>query len=170
MSQSLKTVNDTLFRQAKVLRMCKEVHNMWYGKILSVDELFDLYYANLDFCVEYRWPSPETLKELLSDDERRSHGMIADDRWSLLNTAHCVVLGDSEAKLRYNGFAVARATITGNSKCEITAKGHAHLTLCVYDNASVNLDVSDKARVVILRYSKNCTLSYVGKATVKECF
>lgn len=162
--------NRTLYDQAKELRMCNAVHKQWYGRNLSADELFSLYYANLDFCLDYRWPDSKTARRMFSLEELRSHGVVADDTWSLLNPTHSVVMGESKAKIRYNGFTVGRATIIGRSKCDITVKGHAFVTLCVYDEAEVTIATEDSARVIILKYSDKCDISSLGQATIKECF
>lgn len=161
--------NKTLFEQAKRLRMCDEVHKAWYGKTLGVDELFDLYYRNFDFCTEYRWPHRNTVRELFSDEERHSHGFVADEKWSLLNPTHSVILGASDAKIRYNGFSVARTDIMDNSHCEISIKGHAIVSVHVYDTARVSVNVEDKGSALIVRHSKKCRCAAMGQATIKEC-
>lgn len=164
-----KERNNLLFNQARSLRMCDGVHKAWYGRVLSVDELFDLYYRNLDFCLDFRWPDAKAVRELFSDEERHKHGVVANEKWSLLNPTHSIVMGDSEAKIRYNGFAVGKATVTGRSKCDITAKGHAYVVVDVYDDACVTVSSEEQARVTVIKNSKNCKLSCLGQTTIKEC-
>lgn len=166
---NIEKVNDTLFAQAKALRMCDEVHKGWYGKTLSADELFSLYYANLDFCIEHHWPSNETLKTAFTDEQRRRNGMVVDDRWSLLNPTHSIVLGDSTAKIRYNGFSVGRATVMDSSQCEISAKGHAVAHIHLYDKAKVKITVEGSAMVSVYLHSYQCHYNITGQATIKEC-
>lgn len=166
---NLKEINDTLFSQAKSLRMCDAVHKQWYGKVLSTDDLFSLYYANLDFCIEYRWPDATSVRDMFDVSTLREHGVVANDKWSLLNPTHSIIMGTSHARIRFNGFSVGRVTVMGGSVCEITAKGHSHVTLCVYDNADVRISAEDNARVIILKCSDNCMLKSTGMTTIKEC-
>lgn len=166
---NIEKVNEELFSQAKRLRMCDTVHKYWYGKNLPVEELFSLYYANLDFCTEYRWPSRKTLKTLFTEEQRRNNGMLVDDTWSLLNPTHAIILGKSRAKARYNAFSVARLTVMDASECEITAKGHAVVHVHVYDKAKVNIVAEDGARVSVFKHSDSCICTSTGQTTIKEC-
>lgn len=165
----LKKVNQSLFAQAKELKMCDEVHRYWYGKSLPVNDLANLMYRNLDFCIDNRWPSKETLKTHFSDDERRRNGVLVDDEWSLLNTTFAVIVGDSNAKARYNAFNVGKIYVMDNSRCEITVKGHASLTIHVYDTASVSVAAQEHAHVLLVEHSKTCTCETAGQITRKEC-
>lgn len=166
---NLKEINETLFAQAKEMRMCDAVHREWYGKIWDADRLADVMYRNLDFCIGNRWPSRDTLKGLFTDDERHRNGIVADERWSMLNNTFAVVMGRSDAKARYNAFNVGKIYVFDNSKCEITVKGHASVTIHIYDGASVNVTAQDKAHVLVVKHSKSCECSGKGKMTIKEC-
>lgn len=164
-----KKTNETLFLQAKELRMCDKVHKAWYGRELSVDELFDLYYQNLDFCTDNRWPSNEEAKELFTREELRSHGVVIDETWSLLNPTHSIYLGSAQGCIRYNSFCVGRTTIMGSSSCDISVKGHAIVTIHVYDKANIRVFVEKNAKVIIIKHSTLCTTTVIGKATIKDC-
>lgn len=164
----LKKINETLFTQAKELKMCGDVHRHWYGKTLPVDDLANLMYRNLDFCIDNRWPSKGTLKACFSDEERRRNGIVVDDKWSLLNNTFAVVIGNSDAKARYNAFNVSKIYVFDNAKCEITVKGHASLTIHVYDSAFVTVTAQEKAHVLLVRHSKTCSCITAGQITRKE--
>lgn len=165
----IKKINEELFTQARDLRMCNDVHKQWYGRDLPIDDLFDLYYRNLDFCTDYRWPSADVAKQLFTDEERHSHGVIIDENWSLLNPTHSIVTGYSNAKIRYNGFNVARTTIMDNSCCDISVKGHAFVTVHLYDKSKIDITIEAPARATIIKHSHDCRYNVVGQATVKEC-
>lgn len=165
----IEKINETLFSQARDLRMCDDVHRAWYGRCLTVDELFDLYYRNLDFCTDYRWPGTEEARELFTDEERHAHGVVMDEKWSLLNPTHSIVTGKSNAKIRYNGFNVARTTIMDKSFCDISVKGHAFVTIHLYDKARINIVVETPATAMIIKHSNDCRCTLTGQATIKEC-
>ena len=166
---NMQKVNSELFSQAKALRMCDEVHRFWYGRTLSADELFSLFYANLDFCTDYRWPAKETLKSFFTPDQRHKNGMVVDESWSLLNPVHAIVIGDSKATARYNAFTVGRITVMDNSSCLITVKGHARVCIHLYDKANAHVTVSDNAHATITKHSPDCECLTWGQTTIKDC-
>lgn len=166
---NMQNLNEILFSQARNLHMCGKVHKKWYGRTLSMDELFELYYANLDFCIDNQFPSVTQLKELLTDEQRRGHGMLADDSWSLLNPEHAIVLGRSKATIRFNAFNVGRVTVAGSSECEISVKGHARVVVHLYDHANVRVSSQDKSNATLIIHSDTCSFYTKGQTTVKEC-
>lgn len=166
---NLKEANKILFAQARELRMCDAVHKAWYGKSWSYDKLAEMMYRNLDFCVDNRWPSRETMKTLIPEDARHRNGIVVDERWSLLNTTFALVMGDSEAKARYNAFNVGQIHIFDKSRCYVSAKGHASVSVHVYDNASVNVIAEDSAHVLVVRHSASAKIITTGQMTIKEC-
>ncbi len=167
---NLKEINETLFAQAKELRMCDTVHKEWYGKTWRYDKLADVMYRNLDFCIEHRWPARQTLKTLIPIDARHRNGIVIDEQWSLLNTAFALVMGTSQAKARYNAFSVGQLHIFDDAQCYVSAKGHASVTVHVYDRATANVTAEDKAHVLIVRHSERCRCIKTGQMTEKECF
>lgn len=166
---NLKDTNKLFFSQAKALKMCDDVHKLWYGKTLSYDELFSLFYQNLDFCIEHRWPSEEDLSQRIPAEDRRKNGLLVNDRWSLLNTTHAAIIGNSVAKARYNGFAVGKIYVFNDAICDIAVKGHASVMIHVYDSAKVSVSAQEGTHVLILRHSDDCICNCAGRATIKEC-
>lgn len=166
---NLKEINETLFAQAKELKMCDAVHKAWYNKIWDADALADVMYRNLDFCIDHRWPAKETFIELFSADERHRNGIVADEQWSLLNQTFAIVIGSSKAKARYNAFNVGKIYVFDDSTCEITVKGHASVSIHIYDTASVDVTAQDSAHVLVVRHSKRCRCYGKGQMTFKEC-
>lgn len=164
-----KERNETLFAQAKELKMCPAVHRAWYGKTWDADTLADMMYRNMDFCIDNRWPAKGTLKGLFSDEERHRNGIVVEEQWSLLNTTFATIIGDADAKARYNAFNVGKIYVFDNAKCEVTAKGHASVTVHVYDSATVNVTSQDKAHVLVVTHSTHCGGRALGQVTIKEC-
>ena len=165
----IEEVNEILFSQAKALKMCDNVHRVWYGKTLDVKELMDLFYRNLDFCIDNRWPKRETLSLLFEKDTLRKNGIIADDKWSLLNATNAVIMGDSETTARYNGFSVGKIYVFDNSSCNVTVKGHARAVIHAYDNAKVSVVAENGSHAIVLRHSRQSSCSCMGQTTIKEC-
>ena len=148
--------------------MCNEVHRNWYGKSWDFNELADVMYRNLDFCIDYRWPSKETLKELIPINARHENGIVIDEEWSLLNNTFALIIGDSKSNVRYNAFNVGKIYVFDNSKCNITVKGHAFLIIHLFDNANVNVTVNDNAKASIVLHSELCSYCSTGSVTIKE--
>lgn len=165
---SLKETNKILFAQAKELKMCDAVHKAWYGKTWSYDKLADMMYRNLDFCIENRWPSRKTMKTI-PDDARHRNGIIVDEQWSLLNTTLAVVMGESDAKARYNAFNVGNLNIFDTSRCYVSVKGHASVSIHIYDSATLNVTAEDHAHVLVVRHSESAKIFKTGQITIKEC-
>lgn len=161
-------INKILYSEAKELKMCDSVHRMWYEKTFSPNELASIMYANLDFCINTRWPNSVEFRNLFDIKTLRENGIVADDEYSLYNPTHSYILGKSFSKIRYNGFSVCRTTIIDSSECEITAKGHTIVTIHLYDRAKIKVTVCDNANVLIIRHSSFCTCDVVGNATIKN--
>lgn len=166
---NIQKANKELFAQAKALRMCDEVHKAWYGKTLDVDDLAGLFYRNMDFCIDYRWPSRETLKNLFEKEDLRRNGIIVDDKWSLMNPTFATTIGQSRANIRFNGFSVGKVCAFNDSACIVTVKGHAKVIVHLYDKAFLSCTTRDSAQVTIMLHSENCLYSITGQATIKEC-
>lgn len=164
----LQKINIDLYNEAKALRMCEKVQKAWYDKTYTADELITMFHQNFDFCAEHRWPSKETMKRF-DATTRHAHGVLVDEKWSLLNPNLSVIVGSSVAKVRYNAFSVGKVYVFNNSKVEITAKGHAIVSIHLYDETDVSVTTMDYARVTIMRHSKESTCKCYGKATLKEC-
>lgn len=165
---NLEEINKTLFLQAKELKMCDAVHKAWYGKVWDYDTLADVMYRNLDFCIDNRWPAKETL-ELVPTEIRHKNGIIVDEQWSLLNNTFAVVIGNANAKARYNAFNVGKIYVFDDSKCDIAVKGHASVSIHIYDSAIVNVTAQDYAHVLVVRHSIQCRCYGKGQITFKEC-
>lgn len=148
--------------------MCDAVHRQWYGKILSLDELFELFYANMDFCIEKNFPNAQKLREILTLDELRSHGCLADDDYSLLNPKYSVVMGKSNSTIRYNGRHVGVVYLRDNSRTEISIKGNAHIVAHLYGSATLHIKKESSIKPLIVLHSDNIRLHIEGQTTIKK--
>lgn len=167
---NIKEINETLFAQARERRMCRDMYRAWYGEVWDADRLADAMYRNMDFCIDNRWPSKETLREMFSDEQRHRNGIVTGERWSLLNATFALALGDSRVTARYNAFNVGKIYAFGTSRCEVSVKGHASVTVHAYDSAAVNVTAEEGTHVLVVTHSRGVSCSGTGQMTIKECF
>ena len=149
--------------------MCDSVHRLWYGKTLSPKELAELFFENIDFCLDFHWPSANTLRELLGENNLRDNGIIADDKWSVLNRQWVAVIGNSEATLRYNALNAGTVYVCDGAKVNVFVKGRAFVVIHAYDDANVSVVCDDTAKATVIIHSKFVKVSHKGQITKKEC-
>lgn len=166
---NIHEINEILFSQAKSLRMCDKVHKQWYGKDLSAEELFDLYFRNIDFCLDFHWPNINVVNELFDEETLRENGVLIKDSWSFLNKQRLAILGDSKANIRYNAMNVGTVYVCDTAYAEISIKGKAFVVIHAYDDCTVIAICDSTAKATIIRHSKYANIVSKGQTTIKEC-
>jgi len=166
---NIKEVNSRLYEQGIMRNMCQDAIDKW-NHTLSEQELIDLWYDNYDFAVINHFPDNETIKKCFQQEVLRKNNILVDDEWSLLSPEKAMILGKSVTKIRFNTYNVGQVWVRDMSKAEIYVRDNADVTVCVLDDAIVNIVCYNKtARVLVIKYSKNARITSFGSnITIKE--
>lgn len=134
----------------------KGLCSLWQKKLrgnLDTEALVRLYIKGIDFCVKNDYPTLDFLRENFKGNSE-PYGVYIDEELPLLvNKPDLVLNGACRGELAYNGYSVSRVVVRHTSHVTIDACGYAHLTIDVFDEASLKLTVAGtNARVLVNRY------------------
>lgn len=162
-----KELNIYVKEDARGLGLCDRWYNGWDSDAKQ-DDLLDMMYKGIDFCLKHHWPSNQFLKENGDIKILRAHGVLVDEKRSALNPSKCLVLGQSDVIIRYNGSTNGVAYLRDNSKVKVSAKNRAFVIIHVFDNVQVEAEQTDSAHLVIIKHSENISVSTTGNVTIRE--
>lgn len=160
-------LNKFLRDRAKELNLCNKWYKEWN---LNGDRqyLIDLYLNGYDFTIYNDWPKVSFIKENFDKELLRKNGILADDNYCFANKKIVMLLGNSTSEVRNSGWNVGTCFVRHSSKATITAKNMTFTTVHVYDNAEVEIEVKDKANVVVITYSDNVKVTAPKSVKVKR--
>lgn len=146
-------INDILAKAARQAGICEE----WYGKIkagANKNQLADLYIKGLKFCLERNYPDKSIIKEHFGDIAH-DYGVYVDEWIELDNVKKIVALGNSSGNIVCDRFNVGEIFAANDSELNVKLKDRSITRIDIYDNAVVNVFISDEARVWINKHNAN---------------
>lgn len=155
---------EELVKQAKRLKGCREgVKQLKNSK--TIQELINCLYDNIDYCIAKGFPSKE---EILKVDAniRRASGVFVDDHVTIDNPKWLLLI-DSKVDVRFNGYNVCRAYVTGNSELNINSSGRAISMIDALGESKVQVVVNDPSQVSVYLYG-NAQSDGASKTIVKD--
>ena len=161
-----KELNKTLREEARFLGLCDDWYNAW--KEYSQEELVERMYKGIDFVLKHHWPTNEFIKKHFKQDFLRTNGVFVDDKYSACNTPESLVLGNSDMRFRYSGKYYGNINLRDNSTTHITTKGVGLLIVHMFDSATVKVEQLEKAKVVVIKHSRNVGIDAPPDVKVKE--
>lgn len=162
-----RKVSKELRSQARELGLCDEWYSAWSDDS-TFDELIDKFITGYDFCVEKDWPDPKYVIENFPLECLRANGVFCDDVFTVSDKRNVVVFGDSSVNLYYSDFSFGdvrvRHTSSVTAKIDALAVVHIH----AYDNAYVNVEAENGAKVTLFVHSKDVKYVLSGSVKIKE--
>lgn len=149
----VKAINEILRDDAISNGLCAQWQSDW-REDWDAQKMVDKYKEGIDFCIKHGYPGNEFIKQNFPKELLRENAVLVDDRWSLLNQKTCVLLGNSESTIRYNGRTVGSVYVKDNSRCTITAKVFSFCLVHAFDNARINCEATEQAAIVIIKHSE----------------
>lgn len=149
--------------------LCQE----WQNKLkegVSMKRLVNLYVRGIDFCVGNDYPTLDFIRENFKG-KCEPYGVFVDEKeLQLLDVPDVVLQGECKGILTYDGYSVCRAYIRHSSDVTIKVSGNAHLTVDVFDDVTMKLDVvGSNARVLVNKYGDaRVEFSGVGVKVVSQ--
>ena len=162
-----KELNVKLRKSAIESGLCDDWQKMW-EKDWSLDKMVERFYQGIDFFLEKRFMSNQFIKDNFDKDFRRKNGVLVDDKYSLLNPEHAILIGESVSTIRYNGTNCATIYITDQSSAKVIAKNMSFVLIHILGNAKVECQQEHNAKVVAILHSHEASVVSDGNATIRE--
>jgi hypothetical protein len=163
----MNKVNKELRNKAVSLGLCDTWQKKWV-KDKTPQQLIDMYKKGIDFCLESNYPDNKFIKENFTKDILSKNNMFVDEDFYVLNPENdCVILGESQGKLIFDGYAVRDIYINGNADVEIEASDFAKIFVNVYDDAQVVVTQKKNSVIHVYKHGTGEILS-VGNVTINR--
>jgi hypothetical protein len=163
----MNKVNKELRNKAVSLGLCDTWQKKWM-KDKTPQQLIDMYKKGIDFCLESNYPDNKFIKENFTKDILSKNNMFVDEDFYVLNPENdCVILGESQGKLIFDGYAVRDIYINGNADVEIEASDFAKIFVNVYDDAQVVVTQKKNSVIHVYKHGTGEILS-VGNVTINR--
>jgi len=163
----MNKVNKELRNKAVSLGLCDTWQKKWV-KDKTPQQLIDMYKKGIDFCLESNYPDNKFIKENFTKDILSKNNMFVDEDFYVLNPENdCVILGESQGKLIFDGYAVRDIYINGNADVEIEASDFAKIFVNVYDDAQVVVTQKKNSAIHVYKHGTGEVLS-VGNVTINR--
>lgn len=149
-------------RKAKI-----EICDEYYHTMMSFSnygQLAGMYFRGSDWSMENDFPRIELLRK--HKGGLLSVGMVTDVSENYSNQRYLAVFGESKVTLKYNAFSVGDVIIRHNSKAVVEASGNTFLIINILDNADVEINCTDDAKVSVYDYGKNTKIKTSGNVKI----
>lgn len=150
---------------AKKQKLCKP-YLADMTKATDIKPLCEMYFKGDDWAMEKDFPALEVLRKFKGESD--AYGLHTDFKGDLENQNQTALFGKSDAKLNYTDFFVGTLILRHDSKVKITASGHAFLVVNILDNAFVEIETTDNAKVSVFQYGTNSNFRITGNVEIKE--
>lgn len=138
-----------VYKQAIENNLCRE----WQGKMradLSLKNLCNMYFDGDDWSMEKDFPNLETLRQFKGKSE--VYGIFTDYLGMPNNLPRAAFFGNSDVKIIYNGFSVSQVVLRHETKAKITAAENSIIIINILDNAEVDIECIENAKVSVFQY------------------
>jgi hypothetical protein len=142
--------------------------DQWFGEWNDDSDnatLFDKYKRGIDFCIEHGYPTNEYIKSHWDKEMLIDNNIFVDDKNVELESPKGTVIinGDSDILTYFRAFDTADIYLRHTSKLKIIARWMSCIMVNVYDNAEVEIDAEENAKVYVYRHSDNCKVTSIGE-------
>ena len=149
--------------EAKKKNICKE----WFSEMTKqsdIKKLCEMYFSGDDWSMKNDFPSLDILRKFKGNSGQ--YGLYTDFNGSLENKKNTALFGNSEATIVYSGYFAGTLIIRHDSKAKIKISENAYLVVNILDNAFVEIEATDHAKVHVFQYGKNSNLNITGNVEV----
>lgn len=117
---------------------------------LSLRNLCLMYFDGDDWSMEKDFPKIDVLRQFKGKSE--VHGIFTDYVGMPNNLSKCAFFGNSNIQMIYNGFSVSQIILRHDTKATITAAETSIVIINILDNAEVDIECIENARVEVFQY------------------
>lgn len=162
-------LNKTLRDTAINLGLCEQWQREWEDN-WDADKMAFKFFEGIDFCLSNRFPSNDFIKENFNIELLHKWNIIVDEKRSILNSANAAVFGSSYVTSRYNARNCGRIYVRDNACLNITAHNNAFVIVHILDNAKVLAVAYEKADLILIKHSAECSITSNEKVKILEEF
>lgn len=162
-----KELNNALRGMAVSKGLCQQWQQEWENG-WNEDKMILQFYRGIDFFLKNRFVSNDFIKQNFHQDFLRRHGIIVDDKYSLLNPGRSIVMGSGEATIRTNGYWLSAVYAVDNANLKIETKNASYAIVSVLGDAVVEATQLDHSRLTVIMHSRNAKLTTTGNVRVRE--
>ena len=158
-------LNNKLAEMARKAGICEE----WFTRLMSTedkDKLIKMYLEGIDFCLSNEYPDNEFIRRHFVGT-CEAYGIYLDEQIATLNSMHVVALGCCTGTAEYTDFVVGQVFVKHTGKLTITASGNSFIMVDVFDEAQIEIQATDNAKVCVNQYGGNISEKKDGNAVVK---
>ena len=158
-------LNNKLAEMERKAGICEE----WFTRLMSTedkDKLIKMYLEGIDFCLSNEYPDNEFIRRHFVGT-CEAYGIYLDEQIATLNSMHVVALGCCTGTAEYTDFAVGQVFVKHTGKLTITASGNSFIMVDVFDEAQIEIQATDNAKVCVNQYGGNISEKKDGNAVVK---
>ena len=133
----IKDINTILRTKAIKAGLCEDWQNNKWNKVLTKDELLELYIKGIDFSLKQEWFDYDFIKVAFNKEDLHRHNIYLDEK---------VAIEDAK-----NGYYVFLGKCTGT----LWANGLKAVTVYVRHDSVINVEAFDGARVQVRYYDNS---------------
>jgi hypothetical protein len=157
-------LNKELAAEAQAKGICKE----WYSRLQHTEDkhaLVKMFLDGIDFCISEDFPSPRFFQ--LFDGIRQQHGIFRDEPIEAENSKYVVAFGHSEGTAKYTAYTTGQIFIKDESKLTVIVFGNAFVMIDIFDSAQIEVKTRENAKVCVNQYGGNVVPVESGNAKIK---
>lgn len=158
-----REIQNELIRTGRELGMCDKFMGRLEAGPMSRQDMFGLFHAGLDFCIEHNWPSIDFINEAFTDLELSKAGIYKRGDCLSENQKNVVAIGNATVDVYVGNSGVTDIYCRHNSTINLHLGDNAFCYISVHDNGTVNV-ISKGAG------ARLCTSLFSGTINQQELF
>ena len=162
-----KKLNDILRQKTIDCGLCTQWQREW-REDWNADKMASQFYRGIDFFLMKRYISLAEINEFFDKKWLRENGILANDKYSLLNPEHAILLGNSKSTLRFNAMNVADVYVVDDSWAKVIVKDRAFVLIHVLGKAQIDVKLYGHATCTVLNHSRESVINADESVKVKE--
>jgi hypothetical protein len=162
----IKKIVKKLADSAKEKDICEE----WLEalkKIKSENDLYEMYFKGIDFCLSSNFPSVEFMTTHFKDCNK--NGIHIDKVISLMNPRKIVTFGYTSGTVDINDYNISELFVKDYSSILLITGGKSFAVVDMFDNSILKVISSGESKVLVNRYKGNNKLETeaLGRSYIK---
>ncbi len=152
--------------KCEIIRMSPECFSE-IKKYTSYNQMCSKYYADDTWAMANDFPNISLLRHYFKGCAE-SYGFFVDHNGEIKPQSRLAVFGDSVTSISFKDYSVSVLIVRHNSKAKITASGNAFLMVNILDNAFVEIEATESAKVIVYQYGNKSNFRITGNVEIKE--
>ena len=133
----IKDINTILRTKAIKAGLCEDWQNNKWNKVLTKDELLELYIKGIDFSLKQEWFDYDFIKVAFNKEDLHRHNIYLDENVAIedAQNGYYVFLGRCTGTLWVNGLKAVTVYVRHDSVINVEAYDGARVQVRYYDNS-----------------------------------